>query len=233
LHGSIGFLRDEFAFLIGRDLDRATFDRAQALAEAWGEPVHTVLINNGWVAPEDYVRRLAQSLGVPAAVGTPFDDRLYMPVDATAVPPASVRRAVIALLASGRRPILVTDYCIDAAGFGNRQRAWLLHATHGLHRAAPMASAKGRTWLWQKIVVVLVVGTAIGLATMDTALAYFALTWVAAIPFAFVVAQRLGVLVYASEGWHHHCASRFQWIFAAAARNCSQIAIELSATLRR
>jgi glycosyltransferase XagB len=192
-----GSSRDGFDFLIGRNLDQATFERARMLAARWSAPLHTILINTGWVRPEDYVRRLAQALGVPAAVGTAFDERAFAPVDATATSPETVARAVSALAAAGRRPILVSDYRPPPPDHGERQRAHVWNAIDGLHHAMPEASAKGRTWLWQKIVFALLAGTAIGLSVTDTALAYFLLTWVAAVPFALIVAQRLAVLACA------------------------------------
>ena len=39
----------DYAFLVDRLIDRATLDRAEALAKKWGVLPHAVMIANGWL----------------------------------------------------------------------------------------------------------------------------------------------------------------------------------------
>ncbi|MCB1510114.1 MAG: glycosyltransferase, partial [Hyphomicrobiaceae bacterium] len=65
------------------------------------------------------------------------------------------------------------------------------HAAMSHHMRSPLASAMAGAWLWQKLAIVVVLGLGIGMAVVDLPLAYFALTCIAAGPFALIVAQRL------------------------------------------
>jgi hypothetical protein len=51
--------------LLRRFVDRATLQRAEALAKKWGVLPHAVMIANGWLSASDYYRALAQACGVP------------------------------------------------------------------------------------------------------------------------------------------------------------------------
>jgi hypothetical protein len=55
----------DYAFLVDRLIDRATLDRAEALAKKWGVLPHAVMIANGWLSESDYYRALARASGVP------------------------------------------------------------------------------------------------------------------------------------------------------------------------
>ncbi|HSI34076.1 MAG TPA: hypothetical protein VK986_10855 [Tepidisphaeraceae bacterium] len=55
----------DYAFLVDRLVDRATLDRAEALAKKWGVLPHAVMIANGWLSESDYYRALARESGVP------------------------------------------------------------------------------------------------------------------------------------------------------------------------
>ena len=46
----------DYAFLVDRLVDRATLDRAEALAKKWGVLPHAVMIANGWLSESDYYR---------------------------------------------------------------------------------------------------------------------------------------------------------------------------------
>jgi hypothetical protein len=51
----------DYAFLVGRHIDRAALVRAEALGKKWGVLPHTVMIANGWVSARDYYQALAES----------------------------------------------------------------------------------------------------------------------------------------------------------------------------
>ena len=56
-------LSNEYDFVNGTLVDRATLERAVDLARRWNVTPHDVLIANGWVRPDDYYRALAQDCG--------------------------------------------------------------------------------------------------------------------------------------------------------------------------
>jgi glycosyltransferase XagB len=194
-------IKDEFAFLIGSKIDSATIDRARDEASRCAMPVHRVLIAKGWVLPHEYVRQLALELEVRWQTGAEVAAPGVALVDAIAAEPAVVRATVEKLQAEGRTVVLGSDQWPSAPrNAAARARAWLTHAVDGLYRQTPQLSARGGAWLWQQIAVVLVLGAFIGMALIDTPLAYFALSLVAAIPFAFIVAQRVAVLFVSAAG---------------------------------
>jgi len=55
----------DYAFLVDCLIDRATLDRAEALAKKWDVLPHAVMIANGWLSESDYYRALARASGVP------------------------------------------------------------------------------------------------------------------------------------------------------------------------
>ncbi len=54
----------DYDFLLGTFIDRATLERATALARQWGVLPHDVLIASGWIGAEDYARALAANAGL-------------------------------------------------------------------------------------------------------------------------------------------------------------------------
>lgn len=184
-------------FLLGRNIDGATLRAAEMQAAITHRPVHDVLLSNGWVTARDYTRRLAEALGIPHTLAGPTAPGAVL-VDATAEPPEVVEEHVGALLAIGARPLLWTSHIPQSADTPQRAHERLDAAVFDLHRRSPDFSASGRTWLWQKLAVALTTGGAMGMAIVNTPLAYFVLTFIAAIPFAFVVAQRFAAFVVAA-----------------------------------
>ena len=47
----------DYAFLVGRHIDRATLARAEAIGKKWGVLPHSVMIANGWLSARDYYQR--------------------------------------------------------------------------------------------------------------------------------------------------------------------------------
>ena len=57
----------DYAFLVGRLIDRSTLARAESLAATWGVKPHEVMIAAGWVSAEAYCRALAADYDLPFA----------------------------------------------------------------------------------------------------------------------------------------------------------------------
>lgn len=186
---------DSLDFLVRTHIDSETLDHARLIASGWDVPVHSVLLSLGWIPVADYVNRLAAILGVQSAFRSgeaPADN--VVQIDATAVVPSEVARIVtwqtrkghVVELMSLLRPQFVRDTCRQ-----QRVRA----AASKLYRAAPLYSAAGKFPLWLMSAMVGLTGLFLGAAIIDPPLAYFMIAFIAAIPFAFIVCQRLVVLV--------------------------------------
>lgn len=191
----------EFDFLVGRQIDLATLERARALARHWDVPLERVLLSTGWVTPEDYARSLARVLGVPAAEDEGRAPRGCRLVDATLGGPCVVESAVRRLQRQGDPVALTAGPGTTVVTPDTPGESGVSHALEGVARRAPVLTARGGPWLWQQFAIVLVVGAFLGMALIDAPLAYFAVSLVAAIPFAFIVAQRIAVLVTAAGGF--------------------------------
>ncbi len=116
----------DYAFLVGRHIDRATLVRAQALGKKWGVLPHTVMIANGWLSARDYYRALAEACGVP------FRDDLPLDAITAPLPLTNPRQCILRglLKERGRRGAYViapdqlppNAVAADAAGFAALSR---------------------------------------------------------------------------------------------------------------
>ena len=78
----------DYAFLLARCIDAPTLERAELLAVQWDVAPHDVMIALGWVSESNYVRELAQHLGLPMAQA---GDIAFPPVPRLFHQPASLR----------------------------------------------------------------------------------------------------------------------------------------------
>jgi hypothetical protein len=209
------FLGDEYAFLVGRLLDRATLDRAQHEARQSGVATHAVLIASGWISQADYAAALAQGLGVEAAPwdlvidgdsaamqgaeaeqGLPavIQGRACRVLSATSAAPSEFGRRVAMLRNRGHQVMLAPQSAIDAVrevhGWGDR----IYEAVRRLLRERPADSAGTRTSTWQMVAAAGAVGATIGGVFVVPAAAIAALTGLMALPFLCVTLLRLVAL---------------------------------------
>lgn len=187
---------EKFDFICGRHLDIETIERAGLIATGWEVPTHEVLLSLGWITAEDYTNSLAQILNVASifsiAPGPIYDGGIpAINIDATSAPPATVARRVQAASAQGKYVVLYSSF---------RPQVLLSHADRVeqaklavslLRNTAPIASASRPHPLWQKITGICIIGVFVGAALIDTRLTYFVLTLTVAVPFFFIVNQRV------------------------------------------
>ena len=165
----------DYAFLVDCLIDRATLDRAEALAKKWGVLPHAVMIANGWLSESDYYRALARASGVP------FQDDIA-PNEVTA--PASLKspRACLARGLLKRRTrhgayvyaperlrpsavehvlaqlephriSLATPQTVRDAVRGHFAKSFAAAAVDGLHARHPKRSAREKLALWQRLAI--------------------------------------------------------------------------------
>ncbi|MEM6500169.1 MAG: glycosyltransferase, partial [Pseudomonadota bacterium] len=181
---------DAYNFIIGSSVDRETVDRAQLIAKTWGVDPHEAMLALGWIAPEDYVAKLAAALQVDHVLG----ERPTKPVDAidaTAQMPSDVARQVSSRRLRLDDTHLTTGFRPDAALTHKQRRRRSQRVVNRLRAIVPILSAASPRSIWQPVILTISIGSLIGAAFVDRPLAYFILTFLAAIPFFFVVAQRL------------------------------------------
>ena len=169
------------------------------IATAWGVDPHDVMLALGWVTPEDYVVQLAAALQVDHIFGGRLSNSQDT-IDATAYMPSDVARLI---LSRGLHPdgaCLTSGYRPEADLTPKQRRRRCQRAIDRLLSVIPMLSAASRQAMWQPVFLTVGVGSLIGAAFVDRMLAYFILTFLAAIPFFFVVAQRFTAFVVYC--WH-------------------------------
>jgi len=173
----------EYHFLLGRHIDSTTLARASALAAKWGVHPHDVLIANGWLAADDYYRALAETCGtsfkamlapseaVPPGGATPrqclasglLKDRArrrHYVLAPERLRPNAVR-AVLAQLAPYDFT-LATPRAVREAVTHHFAPALAQAAVGGLAARRPEQSARTRTVLWQRAVLIAVGATLLG-----------------------------------------------------------------------
>ncbi len=197
---------DDFAFVRRTHVDDATIARARLIATGWNVPPHEVMLALGWISVTDYVCCLAAALGVETAFaatpdapplsanGSQLPPRTAL-INATEATPDAVAARTDAALADGLGVCLTSDLRPDLTDTGIERRQRVRRATHALRKSSPAASAASAPPLWLLAAVISVIGAFVGTALVDTPLAYFIITCVAAIPFALIVALRILVLL--------------------------------------
>lgn len=205
----------EYAFLLHRHLDAASLRRAEVIARAWRVALHEALIVLGWVSEEDYVRALAQHLGLqvvdrrrpaaprtltayppwPKVMSATFDDREIVVIEARSFTPRALQSIAASSGASGRRFALATRR--DVGRSAERQIApWLIdRAINGLWRQDRALSARTPHRLWQLVLAAVLLGMALGGLVAAPDMAMPALAAILAVPFLCVVALRAAAVV--------------------------------------
>ena len=93
-------LSNEYDFVNGTLVDRATLERAVNLARRWNVTPHDVLIANGWVRPDDYYRALAQDCGAEFVEAR--DAESLSPFSHIATPREALRSQLLRRVRNGR-----------------------------------------------------------------------------------------------------------------------------------
>lgn len=190
---------DRYEFIVGSSVDRATIDRASLIAGAWNVMPHDVLLALGWITPEDYIAKLADALGVGHAFSGQRRET-DRDVDATTQRPSNVASEVERSRRFATRVCLTTHLRPEATLSAVQRAQYADTAINSLRLGMPSSSAATRVYFWQFLTVFSGLGLFLGAALVDRWLVYVLLAFLAAVPFAFVVALRLNaLLVY----WRH------------------------------
>lgn len=187
---------DAYDFLVGTSVDQQTIHRATIIATAWGVSPHDVLLSLSWVTPEDYVSKLAASLQVESAFSENRNQRART-IDATTDMPSCVA-AQVKQARQLPSPVCLSSALRPEASLTREQRGHMVfESVNRLRSAMAYASAGTQQSAWQLLVVLATLGALLTTAIIDRALVYFVVTFFAAIPFSFLVTQRLmALLVY-------------------------------------
>lgn len=201
---------DEYGFLLARLIDAATLHRARTLAASAAVATHEVLISNGWVSEADYVRAVADHVGLPAADGTPlaelspsasyppwpsvmagiFEGREVVAVEARSFAPRILRSIAATSRTRRKRFVLATRAEIARAMDRQRAPALLDVAINGLWRRSGDMSARTRHPTWQVLLLAVLAGLTIGGLLAAPEMAVAALAALLALPFCCVVLIR-------------------------------------------
>lgn len=193
---------DQYAFLLARNMDRATLERAVDLARNAGAWVHTVLIALGWVSEKDYVAALALHLGV-RVVGSavlippsepPGDGSVpatipirHSPEEiglrATAFTPSRLADHLARNPAARSRTMLVTTADVEIAMLTRWHPLVLQRAARTLDVSAPELSARSGSTTWQRLAAALLIGLPIGGLAVAPEITLDVLMLVLALPF--------------------------------------------------
>jgi hypothetical protein len=201
----------EYHFLLGRFIDTATLARASALAAQWGVHPHDVLIANGWLDADDYYRALAETCGapfkptlapaeaVPAGSATPrqcLANGLLRERARTrhfVLAPDRLRpnalRAVLAQLAPYGFA-LATPHTIREVVCRHFAPVLAHAAVEGLAVRRPEQSARARTILWQRAVLISVSASLLGALLLAPVEVIHAVTLFLAVLFIPVIGLR-------------------------------------------
>ena len=197
-----------YDFLIGNLIDEPTLDRAELLALEWQVSVPRALAALGWVGEADYVRALADHLGVrPVGAGLSLHAVSEMPqsrlmaatvngvpnlvADGFVLPPEALRVFVSDAAARGYGVLLATPAEVDSLRLGP-SRAWRLDAAiHGLGSLDRHLSAAAPMATWQKLVLPLLAGLTLAAVAMAPAATIPVLLALLTVPFLCVALIRL------------------------------------------
>jgi cellulose synthase/poly-beta-1,6-N-acetylglucosamine synthase-like glycosyltransferase len=217
-------LHAEYGFLLGRYIDEATLERANAIALRWGVHPHDVLIANGWLDADDYANALAERCGAP------FKARLSA-AEVMAPAPASPRQCLAkGLLRQRQRSgafVLAPDrlrpnalremlrrlspYEFALASPGAVREAICRHfapvitreAVEGLATRRPNLSAKAKPAMWQRGAIIFGAIALLAALVLAPAATIWMVTLALALLFVPVIAFRLlavhGLLKAATE----------------------------------
>ena len=204
----------EYAFLLGRLVDKATLARAESLGGRWGVHPHEVMIAAGWVTSEDYCRAVAEDHGLA------FRTRLSPGHTAPPKPNATARECLARGLLKAEpgnfvfaperlRPHELSEMIsrfspskLALASGATLRGATIDHfapaisqvAINALHRRHPDQSARTRLPLWQRFGVALAGVSFLTVALFEPVAAIRALTYLLALLFIPVIGLRIAAL---------------------------------------
>lgn len=206
-------VRSDYGFLVGRLIDAKTLQQAEMLAARWGVRPHEVLIANGWISAEDYLRAAADFCGVKfwpeAALGaakpagaertaqaclkagmlTADGSAIFAPIH---VDPSSLRQALLQI--NRRRVGFAVPDSIRRVIYRHFAGAISFEAKDGLDVRAPEKSAKTALCGWQWLAAI-GLPAAFGLALLqDPALTIRISSLALAVLFVPVIGIRLAAL---------------------------------------
>jgi cellulose synthase/poly-beta-1,6-N-acetylglucosamine synthase-like glycosyltransferase len=189
----------EYAFLVGRLIDRETLARADREARASGVAPHQVLLARGWVAADRYVEALSSHLsrvlrfGLRAPVSTVL-------LDATTDRPAELGPRIAAERAAGRAVMLVSPAAAECGDLPISRAQRAEEAASGFLNRYPDYSAGAPVWLWQLVTGAAALTIAGAGLIVAPATAQPALAALIAVPFLFVVVLRVLALALVAGG---------------------------------
>ena len=208
-------INPEYAFLIDRNIDGATLEHADSIAQTWNVPIHHMLLSATWISDFDYTDALGHALEVPVVRWnidfTGNGDHPWPPqpfgltarvaraplqvLSATLDTPAVLAEQIAALRAAGVPVAIAPNHCIEAAleRVGRNQR--LQRSVFGLYRAQPTMSARQSATRWQGLAIALVVtGGLIG-AWLDASAAMQAALGIMSLAFLTIAVTRSLALI--------------------------------------
>ncbi len=185
-HASVS--HPEYAFLTERNIDGATLEHADNIAQSWNVPIHHMLLSATWISDIAYADALGRALDVQV-VRWNIDfaetgDNLWPPqpfgmaarvartpiqvLSATLHEPTILAQQIAALRAQGIPVAIAPNHGIEAAldRVGRNQR--LERSVFGLYRSQPAMSARRSATRWQGVAFAGLTMTAIFGVWFDT-----------------------------------------------------------------
>jgi glycosyltransferase XagB len=186
---------DIFAAILKDHLDKSICDEIVDRSEQMGVPPQRVLLQEGWLTADQYVRALAAFHRV-GFVALPDHAAPYVNlVDATGPSPARVASEIYTARGLGREPVLFVSALDRSVGANETlATATVDEAIDALRLRQPEASAGRRMWLWQYVVLALGVGVCIGAAVSAPQMFGIGVLLASAAVFACVAIFRLLLL---------------------------------------
>ncbi len=187
----------EYAFLVGRLIDRQTLARATAMAEQWDVAPHEVLVALRWVAPDDYVAALGRYLGVAVmSEGAPdVRGQRIVTFDGMNGTPWQIAEAIVQHEAAGDAVLLAARHNLQEFEPSENKARRSKEAVAGLLSWRPVLSAGAPTWRWQIIAALLAVGLLTGSFVMAPHVTHASLLFFSSLAFLPIVLLRLVILV--------------------------------------
>lgn len=185
-------LRESYQFLIPGYLDLETLNKAIALSQKWGVPVHQVLISLGWLLPEDYSAALARRHGVkfidkdeahllhlpgakfdelkslePKIVAHLADKNLGSSLDPTTMTPDLLKNVLTSLAKAKQHIALTSPSAIRHMILRLGQQKLCRRAIMDLQNRFPNQSASSGITLTQLLSFACIIGLIIGSSLID------------------------------------------------------------------
>ena len=181
---------DGYGFLLNRYIDFDTLNRARLIGLGWETPPHGVMLTLGWLSVEDYTNSLAEALNV----GSRYQQATTInavTIDATSGYPNEVARAIGIARLLEMEVALYSPYQTEFIKPYHIRLFDGLNAIDTLRSRLPEFSADQPSAEWLHTAGFMLIGFFTGIAVVDTWLVLLSIGFVAFLPFAAVVLQRM------------------------------------------